>query len=148
METNIFKQISCLDHELKEYMVGGVELHKMLNLTQFQILLYLFKNENEDVCQKDLQKEIHLKKASITASLDSLEDKGLVYRETSESDGRKNYIRLSEKTKGFSDAFKERSRQLYERIEKDLSKKELEVFSDVIDKIREHIREAEDETDL
>ena len=68
--------------------------------------------------------------------------------ETSESDGRKNYIRLSEKTKGFSDAFKERSRQLYERIEKDLSKKELEVFSEVIDKIREHIREAEDETDL
>lgn len=148
METNIFKQISCLDHELKEYMADGVELHKMLNLTQFQILLYLFKNENEDVCQKDLQKEIHLKKASITASLDSLEDKGLVYREASESDGRKNYIRLSEKTKGFSDAFKERSRQLYERIEKDLSKKELEVFSEVIDKIREHIREAEDETDL
>ena len=60
METNIFKQISCLDHELKEYMVDGVELHKMLNLTQFQILLYLFKNENEDVCQKDLQEEIHL----------------------------------------------------------------------------------------
>ena len=58
METNIFKQISCLDHELKEYMADGVELHKMLNLTQFQILLYLFKNENEDVCQKDLQKEI------------------------------------------------------------------------------------------
>ncbi len=148
METNLFKQISCLDHELKEYMVGGVGLHKMLNLTQFQILLYLFKNENEDVCQKDLQKEIHLKKASITASLDSLEDKGLVYREASKSDARKNYIRLSDKTKDFSDALNERSRKLYERIEKGLSEQELELFTKVIDKIREQVKEAEDEADL
>ena len=52
-----------------------------LNHTQIQILVYLIKHKNEEVCQKDLQNETHLKKASITGALDSLEDKAVTIRD-------------------------------------------------------------------
>ena len=78
MENNIVKEIYDLKHLIHCYASEGYDLKKHMNVSQFQVMMYLFRHEKDDVCQKDLESEIHLTKASITGCLDSLEDMGFV----------------------------------------------------------------------
>lgn len=148
MERSIIKQIAYLDHSIKKYIGRQNDLRNVFNLTQFQIVLYLLKHQGEDVCQKDLEKETHLKKASITNCIDALVQRGYVYRETAECDRRMNYIRLSEKTKEYADELGRSSKELDRRIAENISEEDLEAFFRVGDIIIRNIREAEYETDI
>ena len=148
MERNVITEIGCLEHTIRKSISLGNERGKVLNYTQFQILFYLMEHDGEDICQKDLEAKTHLKKASITASLDSLEDKDLLYREVSETDKRKNYLRLSDKTRNYVNALKQKAKQYNEKIANKISKEDLDVFFRVCDQIYENIKEDADETDL
>jgi DNA-binding MarR family transcriptional regulator len=119
-----------------------------LNLTQFQILIYLLKNEDKDVCQKDLEDEIHLKKASITANLDVLEGKDLIRREPGRSDRRKKFLKLSKKTKSFTRLMEEKEKNYDRKIIAGIPEEELDVFFRVCEMIGKNIMEGENETDL
>ena len=88
------------------------------------------------------------KKASITACLDALEDKDLIYREVCKSDRRKNFIRLSEKTMKFARMMVEREKEYNAQIIAGIPEEELEVFFKVTDRILKNIMEEEDEADI
>lgn len=148
MDRSVIKQISRLDHCIHSHALGRDKMKKVLNFTQFQILFYLLNHQDEDVCQKDLENETHLKKASITACLDALEDKDLVYREVCESDRRKNFIRLSEKTMKFARMMVEREKEYNAQIIAGIPEEELEVFFKVTDRFLKNIMEEEDEADI
>ncbi|MCR4633797.1 MAG: MarR family transcriptional regulator [Erysipelotrichaceae bacterium] len=148
MNRSVIKTISHLDRCIRCHAYGKQIDRKALNLTQFQILIYLLKNEDKDVCQKDLEDEIHLKKASITANLDALENKDLIRREPGKTDRRKKYLKLSEKTKSFARLMEEKARNYDQKIIAGIPKEELDVFFRVSGKICENIMEGENETDL
>lgn len=139
MERVLVKEIGHIDHQIKKYFSRHCNVKKEINMTQFQIVHYLLKHRDEDVCQKDLEIETHLKKASITAAIDALTEKGIVIREQCQDDHRKNYIRLTEESLRFDKDMKQRVDQFSETISNDISKEELEVFYNVIDKIKNNI---------
>ena len=91
MKRYIVKEINDLSRNLKDHVANGFDPKKYLNMTQLQILNYLLKHKEEDVCQKDLEIETNLKKASITGCLDILEDMNLIERCKAADDKRKNY---------------------------------------------------------
>ena len=141
MDRNITKEICSLDHSIRKYVSNGYDPRRTFNMTQFQIILYLMKHCDEDVCQKDLESETHLKKASITGAIDSLTEKGFVYRDQAESDHRKNYIRLTDKVIQYTKDFEDREKTLNRKITDRIPEKDLETFYSVIDMIRENIKE-------
>ncbi len=148
MKKSIIKQIAYLDHGIKKYIGRRNDLKNTFNLTQFQIVLYLLKHQGEDICQKDLEKETNLKKASITNCIDSLVEKGYVYREPATCDRRMNYIRLSDKAKEYAEELSRSSEELDEKIAENISEEDLESFFRVGSIIISNIREAEHETDI
>ena len=141
MDRNIAKEICSLEHSIREYASNGYNPHRTFNMTQFRIILYLMKHRNEDVCQKDLESETHLKKASITGALNSLTEKGFIYRDQSDSDHRKNYIRLTDRVVKYTKDFEEREKTLNQKITDRIPEEDLKVFCSVIDRIRENIEE-------
>ena len=148
MKRSVIRHIAHLDHGIKKYIGRQNDLRNVFNLTQFQIILYLLKHQGEDVCQKDLEKETHLKKASITNCIDTLVERGYVYRETAECDRRMNYIRLADKTKAYADELARSSEDLDRKIAENISEEDLEAFFRVSDIILNNIREAEHEADI
>ena len=111
-----------------------------MNHTQLQILMYLTKHRDEEVCQKDLEIETHLKKASITGTLDSMEDKGIIKRIQSTEDRRKNLIVLSEKAIIEKERFEEKFKQIEEKIKYNITDEELENFYSVLDKMERNLK--------
>ena len=141
MEKSIAREIKNLDISIGKIVIDGDKAKETLNRTQFQILTYLIKNKNKNVCQKDLEIETHLKKASITGTLDSLEDKGIIYRKQDTEDKRKNCIYLSKKALVAKDKLEEKFKEVELLARKNISEQELNNFFNVIEKIQNNLNE-------
>lgn len=139
MDKNLLKDIKDLEQKIGESIKNDNIFKYRLNHTQIQILMYLLKHSDEEVCQKDLENETNLKKASITGTLDSLQEKGLVQRIQSKNDKRKNIIILSDQTIEAKDRITNNMKQIKEKICVGISKEELEVFENVISKMKNNL---------
>lgn len=137
----ISKEISCLDHMIKSYAEKDNDFKKLFNITQFHVLMYLQKHIDEDICQKDLEAETNLKKASITGVIDSLVEKGFVQRVEAKDDRRKNYIKLTQKATDLKMQIKNNVDELNKIITKDVSKEEIETFLKVLEKFKANLQE-------
>ena len=143
MYKNIVREIGLLNRSIKNYINNGNDPREFLNVTQLRILNYLLDHESDDVCQKDLELETRLKKASITGCLDTLVDRDLIKRVQADDDKRKNYIKLTEKALYYKNEFNQREVNLNNSIIKNISEKELDVFYEVIRKIKENVDREE-----
>ena len=139
MERHLLKDIREIDSLISQYIREDNIFVNHLNHTQIQILLYLIRHSEEEVCQKDLEIETRLKKASITGTLDSLEEKGVIHRIQSDDDKRKNIIVLSESTKEAKDRITSKIKELDETMRKDISDEDLNIFFDVIYKMKKNL---------
>lgn len=139
MERHLTKEIKDLDNLIGKKLRSGYEPREVLNRTQLQIIFYLNKHINEDVCQKDLEIETHLKKASITGALDSLEDKDIIERKQSKQDKRKNVIILSTKALKEKDRIENRFKELETLVKKNISEKEMDEFYLILDKMKSNL---------
>lgn len=140
MLDSVTKSIKNLELLINNNITNGMKPSEHLNHTQIQILVYLIKHKNEEVCQKDLQNETHLKKASITGALDSLEDKGAIKRIQSEDDKRKNLIVLSEKAINAKDKIEKRFEEIENKLKIGISKKDLDVFCEVLKQMERNLK--------
>lgn len=141
MEKLLTKEIAYLDHLMSEYISKDYDFKRMFNMTQFHIMMYLIKHSDDDICQKDLEIEANLKKASITGVIDSLARKGFVERVQAEDDKRKNYIRMTKKSLDLKSMIEKNVTELNDFMTKGISKKELDNFFSVIERIKNNIEE-------
>ena len=145
MERSMIKELKTTVNCIKNYLNKDVLPNRFFNMTQYHIIGYLLKHEGEDVCQKDLEEETGLKKASITGALDALTEKDIVARVQSKDDRRKNYIVLTEKANDFRKKLEERENSFSELITKDISDEEKEIFFTVLQKIRSNVMQTKSE---
>lgn len=139
MERYIAKEIKEADVLISKKLMKYNNPTKYLNNTQIQILMYLIKHSSEEVCQKDLEIETHLKKASITGTLDSLQDKRMIIRKQSDNDKRKNIIVLSEEASKIRTELSERYRKIEEYMRENITEQELNTFYSVLERIKKNI---------
>lgn len=139
MDKSLVKEIRDIDILIGKTLTKSDMPKESLNHTQMQIVFYLLRHMNEEVCQKDLEIETHLKKASITGSLDSLQDKGIILRKESEDDKRKNIIVLSEKALNIKDNIEKKFQEIETQIRNNIDDQELESFFKTIDKIKNNL---------
>ncbi len=135
MRRSIVRELGYLNRELNDYVSNGNDLLSYFNMTQLKIINYILLHENENVCQKDLELETNLKKASITGCLDSLAERDLIKRVQADDDKRKNYIRLTDKATSYKNEFYQREIDLNNWIEENINKEDLDTFFKVIKKI-------------
>lgn len=137
MET-VINEIKSLYKLISRNIAVPGQYDDNLNHTQIQILMYLF--DNTDVCQKDLENATHLKKASITGSLDSLEKKGIIKRIKSKNDKRKNIIVLTDKTLKGKDSIDKKLEAVEQKTIKNISKEEITTLLSIINKMENNLK--------
>ena len=120
--------------------MSGWKLKRTLNLTQGHIMVYLLSNPDRNICQKDLEKETKLKKASITGTLDSLEDMGLIERVPSKEDRRKNYIVVTDKAKEIADDVVAHINKVNEIALKGINEEEQEILFSILERVSENLK--------
>lgn len=139
MQKIVTKEIKCLHCRIKRIIDRNMPKNIHLNVTQMQIMTYLFKHEKEETCQKDLESETHLKKASITGAIDTLEEMGLVERVQAKEDKRRNIIKFTPYAKKEKQGIVSVYDLLNKVIVKGLTQEEIESFFNVIEKMKNNL---------
>lgn len=109
--------------------------------TQMIIMNYILNHQNEDIYQKDLEEVLHLRRATVSGVLQTMEKHGLVERVLCDNDVRCKKIILKEKAKKMFDVKKIEFFKLEEVIKKGLSDEEIEIFCHIIESMQNNINE-------
>ncbi len=109
--------------------------------TQMIIMNYIFNHQNEDIYQKDLEEALHLRRATVSGVLQTMEKHELIERVLCDNDVRCKKIILKEKAKKMFDVKKMEFFKLEEVIKKGLSDEEIEIFCHIIESMQNNINE-------
>ena len=153
MEKRVLYQIKTLDKLIFRTLMGDVgfdekrieeiKKNKVITPTQMYIISYILKSPEGEVEQKDLEKVLNLRRATVSGVLHTMEKNDLIVRITNELDTRKKKIRLNSKAE---EIFCE-NRKNFERLEKivrrDIEEEDLEVFFRVVEKMKQNIKSNE-----
>ena len=97
--------------------------------------------QREDVFQKDLEEEFGIRPSTATELLKQMEKNGLITREAAAHDNRLKKIVLTEKALQYRQQVIDDLTALDERLIKDISKKDLQVFVKVVEKMMDNLSE-------
>lgn len=108
--------------------------------TQMQIMEYILEHRNIEIYQKDLEEVLNLRRATVSGVLQTMEKNGLIERVSHLDDARVKKIILHPKAEAM---FREKEKRMQEFegiVVEGISKKNLEVFSSVLKKMKENIK--------
>lgn len=143
MKDRILYQIKSLNKSVVRTLLSNIEcsinFDRIPTPTQMQILEYIIKN-NKEVYQKDLETILNLRRATISGVLQTMEKNNLIERISHEEDARTKKIILTEKARIMFEKNEEKILELEKVITKDITKKDLETFLKVINKMKENLK--------
>lgn len=107
---------------------------------QGPLLGYLDRYSGEqDIFQKDLEKEFNIRRSTATVMLQNLEQKGYIVREPVDNDARLKRIVLTEKAKEVNREIRRQIDAFHEELEQGISSEEKEFFLRITDKIMKNL---------
>ena len=110
-----------------------------ISQTYFHIISFLRRNSDKNITQKDICEFIKMKAPTISLTLQSMEQEGLVERIKSEIDSRCTYVVLTKKGEDLDDRIRGFFHSTEEIIESALTVEELEMVINCLDKITERL---------
>ena len=116
-----------------------------INLTPEQYLVMDILWDAEVMSQQAIADIIQKDKNSVTKFIDSLEKKGLVYRQVNKTDRRVNKIVVSEEGMNLKARTTEVAIGMMRNVLKDIKEEDLMALDKVMNQIKENIDEAEKE---
>ena len=134
-------ELHCLDSAIKkriEEKLKNVGLDES-TVTNGWILKYLYDNKEKEVYQKDIEKNFHIGRSTVTSIIQIMEKKGYISRTSVENDARLKRVILMPKGeevhKSINDAIMEANRKVIEGI----TEEEVETLHQILKKIRENL---------
>lgn len=140
---SILEEIKELDIDILRLIIStdGDKIG-ILPPTQMRIIAYIF-SKNEDVYQKDIEKNLNLRRATLSGILNTMEKNDLLYRVVSDSDSRSRKIILNKKTKEIFKKKREKLREVENILIEGIDEVDLNNFLNTIKTIKENIRRCE-----
>lgn len=143
---NILYEIKDLDMKILRLLISNKDEEKLstINRSQMRIIAYIF-NKNTDVYQKDLERDLNLRRATLSGILNTMEKNNLLYRVPSDIDSRSKKIVLNEKTKEIFSKNREKMLEVENILIRGIDSDELKSFLETINKMKDNIRKECDE---
>lgn len=138
MVINISKEIREFNKIVDKNLLKKEKHPKHISYTEITIVKYLMKAEGP-VYQKDLVEVTKLKKSTIAEQLDRMEEKGIINRIEDKNDRRKNKIVLSKRMLNKKIKIDEEIEKINQKLMKNVTKKELETFMSILNKMKRNI---------
>ena len=103
-----------------------------LDINRYHFILLLIAENEGQLTQKKLAEITGKDKSSMVNIIDTLTDKGYVYREVNPEDRRQQLIKITDKAKKDIPAIKESFSLLNNKAAEGISKENLDIFNDVL----------------
>ncbi len=147
MERYPIKEIKCFENEIRRKIIIKDKKFMVSNYSQVQVIKYLVDNINKDISQKELENVLSIRKSTMSGILDTMEKRNIIKRVSSLEDRRSKIIKFSDENIKHHREVVDKMKVINNIITKDISKEKLDIFFEVLDKMRENMNKEEDEID-
>ena len=124
MEKNLNKELEIID----------------LTSMQAHVLIYLYKNKDNIINQRDIEREFELTNPTVNGILNRLENKGFIKRVVSHIDARNKVISLTDKSVLLINNMKKSAEKMESKMTLGINKDELDIFYRVIKKMFDNVQ--------
>lgn len=138
-------QVGCELHRLAHMMSRNLEMRVKaegideVTLMHGWIMRFLYENRENNIYQKDIEKYFHIGRSTVTNTIQLMEKKGLICRESVEWDARLKRVLLTEKGIQSHEAIENLIADLNDGILDGIEEKDIEAFFKALYKIRENV---------
>ena len=108
---------------------------------QIWVIDYLIKHQDEDIFQRDLEKEFVMRRSTATNFVKKMEQAGLIRRESVAYDARLKKIILTDKSFELQAGMMAKKKEFETLLRGDLSEAEIKQFIATIQKIKHNLQE-------
>ena len=129
------------DHQVHKLMG---RMLKRYDVSPMQCRTLMFLHDAEDsVNQKTLERHLMIKPSTVNGIVDRLEEKEMLRRTTSKTDGRCRILELTDQGMQFYDNFTAVVRQVNTRLERDFTAEEKELLLSLLMRVARNLAEEE-----
>lgn len=141
-DKSISLEIKKLDSLIVRSIIQDTRKSKY-NLTPAQIFIikYLSKNKRKTMYQKDIEKKIGLRKSTISGIIKTMQKNNIIMSIDSKSDLRSKEIVLTKDGLKLERLMRKKEKDFEKLLEKDIDKKDLEIFYKVTMQIQNNLGE-------
>ncbi len=138
-ERKILFEIKMLDNMIDRKICGSVEKNNLTH-TQARVLKFLYDNRDRKVYQTTLEKEVDVRRSTISGVLDTMEKNNLIIRKNSSDDARKKEIVLTLVSLNKHKEIAQKIANFERDLLRGITKEEVDTFIEVIDKLKENLK--------
>lgn len=139
-ERKIPFEIKMLDNMIDRKICNSVEKMSLTH-AQARILRFLFTNKDKTIYQKTIEKEVGVRRSTISGILDTMEKNNLIIRKASASDARKKEIALTINSLNKHKEIERKIADFESVLLKGITDEEKEAFFKTIDKLKENLKQ-------
>ncbi len=144
---HIGREVKRLDNEIHSMMFASRTETEELTMMHNWILGYLYRNQEKEIFQKDVEAEFSIARSTATGILQLMEKKGYLYRESVPRDARLKKLVLAEKGIKLHELRIQNVIHIETTMREGISEEEIETFFRLIRKMRENLEKNHSETD-
>lgn len=138
-ERKILFEIKMLDNMIDRKICGSVEKNNLTH-TQARVLKFLYDNQDRKVYQTTLEKEVDVRRSTISGVLDTMEKNNLIIRKNSSDDARKKEIALTLVSLNKHKEIAQKIANFERDLLRGITKEEVDTFIEVIDKLKGNLK--------
>lgn len=138
-ERKILFEIKMLDNMIDRKICGSVEKNNLTH-TQARVLKFLYDNQDRKVYQTTLEKEVDVRRSTISGVLDTMEKNNLIIRKNSSDDARKKEIALTLVSLNKHKEIAQKIANFERDLLRGITKEEVNIFIEVIDKLKGNLK--------
>ena len=142
MKPNIINEIKTLEVKIGKRLFQEAKLQEIKrppSPLQAKILKYILDHKEEVVCGKDLENYLHVSKATISEVLMAMEKSAIIKRISIPDDARAKRIVLTDTSLERFQELEKNFQSINDELLHGVSKKELECFLNVLQKMKNNI---------
>lgn len=146
MSEDAGKWINRVSHQLKRRIcsrTGSAEQDDLTNMQKRILHFILFETMRRNLYQKDLEQEFKVRRSTATGTLQLLEKKGYLYRESVSEDARLKRIVPTEKAQRLREELLTMIRRMEEQIRKGIPQEDMDTCIRVLKQISENLSSEE-----
>ncbi len=142
MENEIGYQIRTLSNLLKRKIFAYAPPPDHFGLTgmQARIVAYLYENRDRAVYQKEIEEHFSIRRSTASRFLSTLEEKGILERETADFDARRKKLSLTPHACLQHEKIAEKVREIEQQAAKGLTEQEIQQFMQIAEKIKRNLQ--------
>lgn len=142
MERKVAFEIKRLDNLINRKILKYLKEENIKNIShvQAEILRYLYVNRCNTVYQSDIEKEVDIRRSTVSGILKTMEKNGLIKRIDSKKDTRKKEVALTNLSVKRHNEMDIKVKKFEKELLNGISLEEKKVFFKVIDKLADNLK--------